>query len=927
MPHTRRLLRMLFPLLAAAAPMSFGAEPAPFDTAVLPILKRHCVRCHGTESHRAELDLSTESALRKGSESGPVLDREFPERSLMLKVLASGEMPPEGEPRPTAEEVATIRRWVIEGGAAGKTESAQPLTQLDVLPILTLRCATCHGRQKQEGGLDVRTRAALLRGGKSGPAMVLGDPDASRLVQRIAAGEMPPKKQLAAVSVKPVEDLEWKKIRAWIAAGAPEVEIKADVADGAPDSLVSDSERDFWAFKPPQRQPVPAQSTNRSRNPVDPFILQKLQENRLDFSPRADRRTLMRRVAFDLTGLPPSDEQLARFAESDDGLSGGGTFGGGSDVELEMFIDELLASPAYGERWAQYWLDLAGYADSEGVQDSDLIRPHAYRYRDYVIQSWNRDKPYDRFVHEQLAGDELADYESAQEITPEIYDNLVATGFLRMSPDGTFAGITGFVPNRLDVIDDQMKTVGAAFLGLTVGCARCHSHKFDPIPQRDYYRLAAIFKGALDEHDWLKPTRQGSAPGVEDRYLPFVTTAERVVWEEHEKSIQQQLEPLKKQLDEVKDDAEKKKPIEEQIKKLEQQRKPQPLIRALWDRGEPSPTYLLSRGDYLRPTRLVGPGLPAVLTDGRTPFVATPPWPDAKKTGMRLAFARWLTSPDQPLTARVIVNRIWKHHFGEGIVSSIDNFGRVGAPPSHPELLDWLASEFVRHEWSLKWLHRLLLTSATYQQQSRVTEELAAIDPDNRLWSRMPLRRLDAESLRDTLYEVSGKLNRRQFGPGDPVEARADGLVTAAGGIAGSRRSIYMLQRRSQPLTILADFDRPAMSPNCVARVESTVAPQALHLLNSRMVHELSRSLAERVMQSAGSDRPMQVAVVHRLVLGRAPDETELREGLAGLAQLESLWRESLGGDQADKSSDAVRRALDSYCHAMLNSAALIFVE
>jgi len=924
MPLCRSTIALIFVLATVCANAvwtrttcaSEPGESPPFESTIFPVLKRHCLRCHGSETHRAELDLSTEAGLRKGSESGAVIDREFPEQSRLLQLLGSGEMPPEGEPRPTQEEIDTIRSWVLKNGGAPKSDSDGGLSQAEILQILALRCVACHGRQKQEGGLDVRTRASLLKGGASGPAIVLGDADGSRLVQRISSGEMPPKKQLAAVSVKPVEDRELRKITAWIAAGAPELEITADVADGMPDRLLSDSDRDFWSFKTPRLPSPPTMSPLASRNPIDQFIAEKLHQQRLEFSPRADPRTLLRRISFDLIGLPPSDDQLQRLTDAADF----------SSSDLEMLIDELLASPAYGERWAQYWLDLAGYSDSEGVQDSDPIRPAAYRYRDYVIQSWNRDKPYDQFVHEQLAGDELADYESAPEITHQLYDNLVATAFLGMSPDGTFAGITGFVPNRLDVIDDQLKSVGAAFLGLTIGCARCHSHKFDAIPQRDYYRLAAVFKGALDEHDWLKPTRQGSAPGVEDRYLPWVTTAERMEWERNDKPIQEQLEPLRKQREQSTEDAEKK-ALDEQIKKLESQRTPQPVIRALWDRGEPSPTYLLSRGDYLRPTRLVGPGLPSVLTDGQSPFVAIAPWPGAKKTGRRLAFARWLTSVDHPLTARVFVNRVWKHHFGQGIVSSLDNFGRVGDPPSHPELLDWLAVELIRHNWSIKWLHRVILTSSTYQQQSRMTEQLAAVDPDNRWLGRMPLRRLDAESLRDTLYEVAGKLNRRRYGPADSVEARADGLVTPASGTAGSRRSIYMLQRRSQPLTILADFDRPAMSPNCVARVESTVAPQALHLLNSQTVYELGQSFADRLMRAVGEDPRAQIDLAYRITSGRSPDEVELSAGLEAIAQLAALWRVNLEGESGASPREADRRALASYCHAMLNSASLIFVE
>lgn len=898
-------------ILATADPSaSVAVDPEAFETQVRPILQKHCLRCHGVEVQKAGLSLTSADTIFAGGESGPIIDVSDAEQSTMLKMITEREMPPEGEPPLSLGEIDIIRRWIMAPRTVQKA-----LTQHDVLPILYLRCVSCHGRQKQEGGFDIRTRASLLAGGKSGPAIRLGEPDESLLVQKITAGEMPPKKQLAAVSVKPVEEGELRKIREWIASGAPESDRKPDVADGSPDPLVSDTDREFWSFQSPLARPLPAAPLHRSQNPIDQFVQAKLAENGLQISWPADRAVLLRRLAFDLTGLPPTEEQTTRFVDDDADLPDA----------VERFVDELLASPAYGERWGQFWLDLAGYSDSEGVQDSDLVRPSAYRYRDYVIRAWNADKPYSRFVLEQLAGDELADYESASEITTEIYDNLVATGFLRMSPDGTFAGITGFVPNRLDVIDDQLRSVSAAFLGLTIGCSRCHSHKFDPLPQRDYYRLAAIFKGAIDEHDWLKPTRQPGEPGTQDRYLPHVTSSERRDWELSEQAIEAELAPLKQQLGQLKDEPEKKKSLETQIQSIEARRQTQPLIHALWDRGEPSPTYILARGDYLRPTQLVGPGFPAVLTNGRDALRADAPWPGAHKTGLRRSFAQWLVSPDHPLTARVAVNRIWKHHFGQGIVSTLDNFGRAGDRPSHPELLDWLSREIIRREWSGKWLQRLIVTSATYGQTSRTDERVMHADPENRLLSRMPVRRLEAEALRDSLYSIADRLDRRPFGPGDAVEAHPDGLITSTRVHGSSRRSIYILHRRSQPLTLLADFDRPAMSPNCIARVESTVAPQALHLLNSGDVHELSLALAESIDRECAGNRIAQIRRIHQRAYSRDPDDQEMAIAMTGIQRMEEEWARVLSSD--GKAQDAARRALANYCHAVLNSAALLFVE
>ena len=343
-------------------------------------------------------------------------------------------------------------------------------------------------------------------------------------------------------------------------------------------------------------------------------------------------------------------------------------------------------------------------------------------------------------------------------------------------------------------------------MGLTLHCARCHTHKFDPLPQRDYYRLAATLKDALDEHDWLGP---------QARSLNFVTTAERKSWEQHEAAIDAELAPLKKRLEtEQAEDAKKK--LAESIQQIEAKRKPEPRIRALWSRGQPSPTHLLKRGNYLTPGREVGPGVPSMLTDGQTPLDIKPPWPGAKQSGRRLALARWLTEPDQPLTARVIVNRIWKHHFGQALVATPGNFGVTGAKPTHPQLLDWLAVEFVQQGWSVKELHRLILTSHTYRMSSQVTAGSLTADPENHFYSRMPLRRLEAEPLRDSLLFVAGQLSSSAFGSPDDVIARDDGLVTSQPQAGARRRSVFVLHRRTKLPTLLESFDSPQMGPTAL---------------------------------------------------------------------------------------------------------------
>lgn len=899
--------------LDAAPPV--GTERAlRFDADVLPILQAHCVRCHGEKTRRASLDLSSAAGVAKGGENGPVVVAGKVEESRLYELVHGGEMPPNKKDPLSKAQLDTLRRW-IEAGAPGMTVAAstQPaVTQHDIGSLMRLRCAVCHGLRKQEGDLDLRTRASMLKGGKSGPAIVLGKPEESLLLKRVHAGEMPPNKRLLEVSVRPLAREEVERLTKWIALGAPEVTLTPDTATTTPDPLVSDEDRRFWSFQPPQPVVVPrVKASDRVRNPIDAFILARLEEKGLTLAPEADRLTLLRRASFDLTGLPPEPEEVRAFLADD------------SPDAYEKLLDRLLASPRYGERWARYWLDLAGYADSEGKRSADPVRPNAFYYRDYVIRSLNADKPYDRFLLEQLAGDELADYEKASEITPEIMDNLVATGFLRMAPDGTGSDVVNFVPERMEVIADEMQVLGASVLGLTLHCARCHNHKYDPIPQRDYFRLLDVFKGAYDEHDWLKPSfvpgqTKAKAPG---RELPHVTPEIKQAWEERNAKVRQEIEQLKQKPGPQSD---------RQIRGMEATLTAAPAIRALWDRGEPSPTYVYRRGDYLQPGLLVGPGVPSVLTDGKTPFVVEPPWPGAKQTGRRLALARWLVQPDHPLTARVMVNRLWKHHFGQGIVRSLENFGKTGVPPTHPELLDWLARAFTQTRgasWSLKAMHRLLMTSSTYRQSSQVTAEQERLDPENRLLTRMPLKRMEAEVLYDSLLLVAGRLDPTRFGPPDPVEVRADGLAMAAGGERGWRRSIYVRQRRTQLPTLLETFDLPQMNPNCVERVDSTVASQALHLLNNARVQELAAAFADRVSQSAGNEPPRQVEQAYLIAVNRPPTSEEARLGREMLQQLTAHWTKHLAGTGHSDANEAARKALITYCHTLLNSAAFIYID
>jgi hypothetical protein len=895
-------------LLSAVSPASATDAPS-FEQDVRPLLAAKCAKCHSGAKARqsGDLDLSTPAGILKGGESGPAVVAGKPDKSLLYEKVRKGVMPPGAKKALTRAEADILRRWIAGGAMVPAAEA--PLTQHDVIPIMLRHCTACHGRYRQEAKLDLRTPGAMRRGGKSGPAVIPGRPGESLVVKRLSAGEMPPAAKLVEACVKPVEKAELDTLTKWIAAGAPVVDAKPDVATAAPDPLVTDSDRNFWAFKPPRRPEVPVIRNPRSaiRNPIDAFILAKLEGKGLSIAPEADRATLIRRASFDLTGLPPEPEEVKSFLADE------------SPDAYEKLIDRLLASPRYGERWGRYWLDLAGYADSEGKREQDLPRPHAWRYRDYVIRSFNSDKPYDRFLTEQLAGDELADYERAKEITPELYDNFVATGFLRMAPDATWANITGFIPDRVEVIADEIDVLGSAVLGLTIKCARCHSHKFDPIPHRDYYRLAAVFKGALDEYDWLKPEiRPGIGPESIDsappRLLSFVPAAERRAWEAGGR------------------------------------KGPEPKIQAVWDRGEPSPTYVYRRGDYTLPGALVGPGVPSVLTDGKTPFEVKPPWPGAKQTGRRLAFAKWVTRPDHPLTARVMVNRVWRHHFGKGIVPTLANFGKAGTPPTHPELLDWLASELVdptpsggrkppverrargaytprSGAWSLKYLHRLIMTSATYKQSSAIPPGARRLDPANALYSRGPMARLDAEALYDSLLLVAGKLDETRGGPADAVQVRKEGLVTPTATAKGWRRLVYVRQTRKQLPTHAETFDFPQMNPNCVERRDSTVAPQALHLMNNGMVEQLAGEFAKRVRREAGGYPARQVEAVYWVALSRRPTAEEKKLGVAALEALADEWEKQIRAPGEPVRGAAEQRALANYCHAILNSAAFLYVD
>ncbi|MEO1981241.1 MAG: PSD1 and planctomycete cytochrome C domain-containing protein, partial [Fuerstiella sp.] len=709
--------------------VSTSASDLTFERDVQPIFVAHCGKCHGQKTRKADLNLIDFAAVKRGGESGDVIEAGDTAESLLFEMISDGSMPPEDEPSLSAEQINVIRQW-IESGASGIGQppgQSSEVSYADVVPLMLRRCVMCHGPEYQFGGVDLRQHALMLKGGENGSVFVSGAPGESLMVTRVVEKLCPPQADIGESGIEPMTPTELDQLKQWIAAGAKPHPMKEDVATAEPDPLVTDDERQFWSFVPPQKTTPPTVNPESTKTEIDAFVLAKLNGAGLAFSAEADRTTLARRAAFAVTGLPPSDSVLSDFIDDD------------SADAWPRLIDRLLKSPRYGEKWGRFWLDLAGYSDSEGKRNADSVRPFAWRYRDWVIQAFNEDKPYSDFLVEQLAGDELVDWADESAVTDDVISKLTATGFLRMVPDGTAADPVNRFPDRMEVISDAIDVVSRSVMGLTMNCARCHSHKYDPIPQRDYYRMVAVFKGAYDEYDWMTPHAFNNQwKNSKQRLLEVFRPDQRAEIKEHQQQTQQRLDEITAELKQKGLSGDENKKLKAEQTQLTAKLQQSPKIRALWDRGRPSPTFLYRRGDETQPGTLVGPGVPSMLTDGRTPFQPVVLKHSTPKTGRRLAFARWLTTDDHPLTARVIVNRIWQRHFGRGLVESADNFGKLGTLPSHPKLLDWLAADFVQHGWSIKRLHRQIMTSAVWMQRSTVTDVHRHQDPDNRLLSRMP---------------------------------------------------------------------------------------------------------------------------------------------------------------------------------------------
>ncbi len=748
----------------------------------------------------------------------------------------------------------------------------------DVRPIFERSCIKCHGAEKQKGGLRLdRAKDALsvLESGKK--SITAGKPDQSELMRRVMAVDaderMPSKGP-------PLEAQEVAVLRKWIEEGASWPEVAGSAVTARKEMVVTRDDREHWAYRKLHTVPVASvKDANWGHGVIDRFILSALEARGIRPNAMADRRTLIRRVYFDVLGLPPTPKEVEEFVAD------------ASPDAYEKLVERVLASPHYGERWGRHWLDVARYADSDGLE-SDADRPNAFQYRDFVIKALNSDMSYQTFVRWQLAGDE---YE------PENPLAISATGFITGAPCEFLMVpmVEEKLRLRFNELDDQAATTAQAFLGLTLGCARCHDHKFDAIPTRDYYRIQCAFtttsrdnvllvslaerntykeqEAAWNERmkvaqkkvdDWVKEQKKGREKIKDEELRKLLTDDGRAQWDE-----------LKKDVEAVKKTAPKKPPA---------------ALAIVDTKAEPEPTFLLDRGNFNVKKEQLALGFLTVLSD-RDPQEY---WAEARKsvgdrsTGQRRALAEWITDVDHgagALLARVMVNRVWQHHFGEGLVRTVNDFGVRGEMPTHPELMEWLANEFVAGGWKLKSLHRAILNSSSYMQSTDFDEARANVDPDDRLlWRRRP-QRLEAEVLRDSVLAVSGTLNEQQFGPAFKAPIPKEAMqarntkdpypMDVKDSPATRRRTVYMFHKRVVQHPMMQAFDGPDAQTSCGRRSQTTVAPQALALLNDSFMRERAMDFAKRLMKD-GTNEQDWVKGGFEIALGREPTAMELAESV-----------------------------------------------
>lgn len=805
-----------------------------------------------------------------------------------------------------------------------------------VWPLLQAKCLKCHGESKPKGGLRLDYREGILKGGDSGPSFVSGKPAESLFLKVIEYKDdiqMPPSGKLSDPEVAIIRqwlksDLAWKK------------GIGAD-----PSKVVKHEEKpkrieakDYWAYQP-LKKVAPPQVKDKAwaKNPMDAFILAKLESKGLRPAPVADPISFLRRVTYDLTGLPPTPAEIDAFVADK------------SPNAVEKVVDRLLASPHYGEKWGRHWLDLVRFAETNGYE-RDGIKPYAWRYRDYVIRSFNSDKPFDRFVREQIAGDELPTEKDPQADA----DRIIATGYHRL-------GLWDDEPAdplqaKFDEYDDLVATTCQVFLGMTMNCARCHDHKIDPIPQKDYYRFLAFF---ADIPRFSNDRNPFSATALTDITPP----SKRKVYEEELEARKKKIADLESQLRKIEDIAISRmsgedkdaaqandreavlkaklkgilKPeenkeygkLKRELGELKKQKAPESQEMALsvnQCRVKPEPVKLLVRGNPHSPSDVVMPGFPVVI-ETKDPKIPEP-GADSKTSGRRKVLADWIASPENRLTSRVFVNRLWQHHFGRGIVGTTNDFGQFGDTPTHPDLLDWLANDFVEGGWKIKRMHKLILLSATYQSSAVAAPDVgqvaSKVDPANTLLWKFPMRRLSAEEVRDSMLTVSGNLNDAMGGPSVyppiPPEVLAGQSVPGQGwptthGPDANRRSIYVHVKRSLQLPILSQHDQADTDTSCPVRYTTVVPTQALGLLNSSFTQEQAGIFAVKLLRDAPGSLEERLTLATRLTTGRAPTAKQLQVDKA------------LINDLVKNHGMNEETALRQYCLMALNTNEFFFLD
>ncbi len=876
----------MWPIAVAGAMQLAAATPEAefFESRVRPVFAGRCYGCHA-ENATAGLRLDSRAGILKGGKSGPAIKPGDPENSILLHALKGVKgrmgMPPLGE-RLEAREVDSLTRWIAMG--APWPISPREFFQARVQPLLEAKCLGCHVTEPQ-GGLRMNSRDALLEGGKSGPALVAGNPEASLLVRAVRFQhelKMPP---TGPLSQNEVDDL----VR-WIADGA----VWANAAE--PDLkpyVISDEHRSHWAFQPLSAVPVPSPAAAGSAaNAIDRFLLAKLENEGLQLSPPASKRVLIRRVTYDLAGLPPTPAEMDDFLADNSGAAYAG------------LVERLLDSPRYGERWGRHWLDLVRYADTAG-DASDFPVPEAYKYRNYVIDSFRHDKPYDQFVREQIAGDLL---ESKTE--EERWKRIVATGYLAISRR------IGVGPHRLRhiTLEDTIDNLGKTFLGLSVQCARCHDHKFDPIPTADYYSLYGILDSSIFPHpgaealpyrsDFVYRVGSQTAKEIRASYAAKLTE-----WNDREREKFREYQSFQNKL--ITTPGRTREVAWAELQELRAERavfaRTEPPLETAYaiQEGASRDSPIHRAGDPKAPGPKVRRGFLQILGGAKLP-------PGYEGSGRRL-LADWIADPHNPLTARVMVNRIWHHHFGAGLVRTASDFGVRGTPPTHPHLLDYLAQYFIDSGWSVKAMHRLILHSKAYRQASFDIDSNFEKDPQNRLVWKSNRRRLDAEQIRDSILAFSGDLDL-SLGGRHPFAHRQTYFYRQHEPFSEffptNRRSVYIMQPRIQKHPYLDLFDGPDGNQPMSERKSTTTTLQALYLMNAEFIHQQARAMAERwSANDGGRDGFLERAT--RAIYGRPTDSEEMDRAL-------SYFAEASGSEQHKRAG---------LLRAMLASNEFLFVD